>query len=87
MNSDGMYYATPLSLERRYGLDDLEVEGDTYAKGVVFAGIVVGFWPCGCHCCDVTAVIESTHITEVYVEFFCGIDAHTSTNHVVGKAV
>ena len=64
----------------------LQVEVEADAEGVVLAVVVIGLEEtrtCGLFLCDVSTIIEGTHVAEVNVEILGGMDAYTAANHVV----
>ena len=67
-------------------LVNLEIQVEADAEGVVLAAVEVCLGTNGCLGRNLAIVVESTHITKVDAESLCGIDAHTTTHHVVGQA-
>ena len=66
---------------------NLEIKVDTDTEGMVLTGIDIRLRT-GCSLCSHFAtVIEGAHVAEIDAELLCRIDANTTTDHIVRKAV
>ena len=63
---------------------ELEIEVNANTKGMVRTVVVIGLVNIRSNLrCDVTAIVESTHIAEVDVEALRSVNTYTTAKHVV----
>jgi len=65
----------------------LEVEVEADSEAVVLAAVNVFLRTCSSLSGNFAVVVESAHITQVDAESVCGMNAETTTYHIVRKAV
>ena len=66
---------------------NLEIKVDSDTEGMVLTCIDIRLRT-GCSLCSHFAtVIEGAHVAEIDAELLCRIDANTTTDHIVRKAV